>query len=136
MNGAFKTPTLRNVELTGPYFHNGGARTLLEVVEFYTRDADFKKTNIQDLDPDVGGISELQGNEAAQLDLVEFMKHLTDERVKYSRAPFDHPQLILPNGHSGVENGVALDGNIVLPAVGRDGGDPFRPFEEALTNGY
>jgi cytochrome c peroxidase len=136
VNGAFKTPTLRNVELTGPYFHNGGARNLLEVVEFYTRDADFKKTNIQDLDPDVGGISELQGNEAAQLDLVEFMKHLTDERVKYRRAPFDHPQLILPNGHSGVENGVALDENIVLPAVGRDGGDPFMPFEEALTNGY
>ena len=136
VNGAFKTPTLRNVELTGPYFHNGGARNLLEVVEFYTRGADFKKTNIQDLDPDVGGISELQGNEAAQLDLVEFMKHLTDERVKYRRAPFDHPQLILPNGHSGVENGVALDENIVLPAVGRDGGDPFMPFEEALTNGY
>ena len=136
INGAFKTPTLRNIELTGPYFHNGGAKNLLEVVEFYTRGADFKNTNIQDLDPDVGGISELQGNEDAQLDLVEFMKHLTDERVKFRKAPFDHPQLILPNGHTGVENGVALDNNIELPAVGRDGGDPFMPFEEALTNGY
>ena len=136
VNGAFKTPTLRNIELTGPYFHNGGTKNLLEVVEFYTRGADFKKTNIQDLDPDVGGISELQGNEAAQLDLVEFMKHLTDERVKFRKAPFDHPQLILPNGHSGVENGVALDNDFVLPAVGRDGGDPFMPFEEALETGY
>ncbi len=136
VNGAFKTPTLRNVELTGPYFHNGGAKNLLEVVEFYTRGADFKKTNIQDLDPDVGGIPELQGNEADQLALVEFMKHLTDERVKFRKAPFDHPEIILPNGHTGVENGVALDNNIVLPAVGREGGDPFMPFEEALESGY
>jgi cytochrome c peroxidase len=136
VNGAFKTPTLRNVELTGPYFHNGGAKNLLEVVEFYVRGADFKKTNIQDLDPDVGGIPELQGNEADQLALVEFMNHLTDERVKFRKAPFDHPELILPNGHSGVEDGVALDDNFVLPAVGREGGDPFMPFEEALETGY
>ncbi len=136
VNGAFKTPTLRNIELTGPYFHNGGAKNLLEVVEFYTRGADFKKANIQDLDPDVGGISELQGNEEDQLALVEFMKHLTDERVKFRKAPFDHPEIVLPNGHSGVENGVALDNDFVLPAVGRDGGDPFMPFEEALETGY
>lgn len=136
VNGAFKTPTLRNIELTGPYFHNGGSKNLLEVVEFYTRGADFKNTNIQDLDPDVNGIPELQGDEQAQLDLVEFMKHLTDERVKFRKAPFDHPQLILPNGHSGVQNGVALDETFVLPAVGRSGGSPFMPFEEALETGY
>lgn len=136
VDGAFKSSTLRNIELTGPYFHNGGTKNLLEVVEFYTRGADFKKTNIKDLDPDVGGIPELQGNEQAQLDLVEFMKHLTDERVKFRKAPFDHPQLILPNGVAGVENGVALDNVFELPAVGRDGGDPFMPFEEALETGY
>src|SRR5262249_39166833 len=33
VNGAFKTPGLRNVELTGPYMHNGGMRTLTEVVQ-------------------------------------------------------------------------------------------------------
>jgi cytochrome c peroxidase len=32
---AFKTPTLRNVELTGPYMHNGVFKTLEEVIEFY-----------------------------------------------------------------------------------------------------
>jgi cytochrome c peroxidase len=32
---AFKTPNLRNVELTAPYMHNGGFRTLDEVVDFY-----------------------------------------------------------------------------------------------------
>src|SRR5262249_4225444 len=32
--GAFKVPGLRNVELTGPYFHNGGKATLMQVVNF------------------------------------------------------------------------------------------------------
>lgn len=37
--GAFKVPTLRNVAVTGPYFHNGAIRTLREAVAFYaTRD--------------------------------------------------------------------------------------------------
>ena len=37
--GAFKVPTLRNVALTAPYFHNGRFATLREVVDFYvTRD--------------------------------------------------------------------------------------------------
>ena len=34
---AFRTVTVRMVELTGPYFHSGSARTLREVVEFYNR---------------------------------------------------------------------------------------------------
>ena len=37
VDGSFKTPTLRNVELTGPYFHNGSYATLEQVVEFYNR---------------------------------------------------------------------------------------------------
>ena len=32
---AFKTPTIRNVELTAPYMHNGVYSTLEEVIEFY-----------------------------------------------------------------------------------------------------
>ena len=35
--GAFKVPTLRNIALTAPYFHNGRFRTLQEVVGFYVR---------------------------------------------------------------------------------------------------
>ncbi len=34
---AFKTPTLRNVELTAPYMHNGVYATLEEVLDFYNR---------------------------------------------------------------------------------------------------
>ena len=37
--GAFKVPTLRNVELTAPYLHNGALATLRDAVAFYaTRD--------------------------------------------------------------------------------------------------
>jgi cytochrome c peroxidase len=36
-DGAFKIPSLRNVALTAPYCHNGDARTLREVLEFYSR---------------------------------------------------------------------------------------------------
>lgn len=135
VDGAFKTPTLRNIELTGPYMHNGGMKNLTEVVQFYTRGADFRHTNLLDLDPDVSGIPELQGNPEDIDAVVEFMKHLTDPRVKYQKAPFDHPELIIPNGHTGISNGQALDNNFVLPATGRNGGAPFGTFEEALNNG-
>jgi len=38
-DGRFKTPHLRNIELTAPYMHNGVLKTLKEVVHFYnTRD--------------------------------------------------------------------------------------------------
>jgi cytochrome c peroxidase len=36
-NGAFKTPTLREVSKTAPYMHDGSMATLEEVVEFYNR---------------------------------------------------------------------------------------------------
>lgn len=35
--GAFKTPTLRDVELTAPYMRNGSLKTLIDVVRFYNK---------------------------------------------------------------------------------------------------
>ena len=35
LKGAFKTPTLRDIELTAPYMHNGAYDTLNEVIEHY-----------------------------------------------------------------------------------------------------
>ncbi|MDD7887564.1 cytochrome-c peroxidase [Flavivirga sp. 57AJ16] len=32
---SFKTPTVRNIELTAPYFHNGAYETLEDVIDFY-----------------------------------------------------------------------------------------------------
>ena len=37
MKGAFKTPSLRDIELTAPYFHDGAAATLRDVVDHYVR---------------------------------------------------------------------------------------------------
>lgn len=91
--GAFKTPMLRNVKLTGPYFHNGGKATLEQVVDFYNRGGDFanpeKAKRIQKLGLDAG----------EQAALVDFLRNgLTDCRVENDVAPFDHPSLVLANG--------------------------------------
>jgi cytochrome c peroxidase len=135
VDGAFKTPTLRNIELTGPYMHNGGMKSLEEVVQFYTRGADFFHANLDDLDPDVNGISELQGNPAGVAAVVEFMLHLTDPRVKYQAAPFDHPEIFLPNGHEMPVASVAPDKLLRLPETGAAGGKPLHSFEHALEHG-
>jgi len=133
-DGAFKTPTLRNIELTAPYFHNGGTRTLLETVEFYNRGGDFFDENIADVDADMGRLRLTSKEKAA---LVAFMKALTDERVRHRRAPFDHPALSIPNGHEGSAVavtddgfGAAVDTFRLLPATGRNGGVPFTNFLE------
>jgi hypothetical protein len=62
------------------------------------------------------------------------MQSLTDDRVRFERAPFDHPQLFITNGHPGDQNAVTNDGTgqatttlLELPAVGRNGTTVPRP---------
>lgn len=143
VDGAFKVPTIRNVELTGPYFHNGGTASLEQVVEFYDRGGD--RRDVDDCTGNNGSNGDTSGfaNECSNLDpditllgftpeeeagLVAFMKTLTDERVRWERAPFDHPQLLIPNGHPGDQfnvtdggTGRARDDFLELPAVGAAG---------------
>ncbi|TMB37144.1 MAG: cytochrome C peroxidase [Deltaproteobacteria bacterium] len=99
IDGTFKTPSLRNVELTGPYFHNGGQATLMQVVDFYTRGGDFHEHNIANLDSDIDRIDGM--NEVGKQHIVDFLLSLTDERVRWEKAPFDHPELLVPNGSPG-----------------------------------
>jgi hypothetical protein len=112
VDGAFKTPGLRNVELTGPYFHNGGMATLRQVVQFYNRGGNFCSFNRRDLDPHITplGLSEEQEEQ-----LVAFLVSLTDPRVKYKADPFDHPELRIP------EDGRDTVGTRTLKAVGARG---------------
>ena len=70
MNSAFKTPTLRNVALTFPYFHDGSLRTLAEVIAFYNRGGDAPQRHPL--------IRPLGLDAAAQADLVTFLEALTD----------------------------------------------------------
>jgi len=142
VNGAFKTPGLRNIELTGPYFHNGSMVTLKQVVDFYVRGTNFHEDNIADLDPFVGGINSLKNNEPDQAALIDFMLALTDERVRWERAPFDHPQLFVPDGHKAKITGdprrvKALSDNVIeIPAVGSTGRTqtqgPLKPFLDPI----
>lgn len=123
--GAFKTPSLRNVELTGPYFHNGGKATLMQVIDFYNRGGDFGRDNAPITDPT---IRPLGLTESEKQDLVAFLLSLTDERVRFERAPFDHPSICVPDGHQGStmavavdSNGDAVDINRCIDAVGKRG---------------
>ncbi len=98
-NGSFKVPQLRNVELTGPYFHNGGMLTLRQVIDFYSRGGDFPMTNASDRDPLITDLHVDFGalfTETDKVALVDFLIALTDSRVKFERAPFDHPEIIIP----------------------------------------
>jgi cytochrome c peroxidase len=51
---AFKTPSLRNLALTAPYFHNGSFRTLAEVVDFYAKGSAQGLGIDIEIDPDAG----------------------------------------------------------------------------------
>lgn len=72
LKGAFKTPTLRNINQTAPYMHNGQYKTLMEVVEHYDRGGDFKENLSPNIEP-------LKLSSAEKRQLVEFMNTLTGE---------------------------------------------------------
>ena len=122
VNGAVKTPDLRNIELTGPYFLNGGQATLAQVVDFYSRGGDFPSA---DVDPRLERVSFSADDQAA---VVAFLKSLTDERVRSQSAPFDHPSLVVPNGMTLDGSGNPVEQTITLPATGAGGGAPLPKF--------
>lgn len=72
MKGAFKTPTLRDIALTAPYFHDGSAKTLEEVVAHYAKGG-VVKTN---LSPEM---KKLTLSKQDKEDLVAFLKALTSK---------------------------------------------------------
>ncbi len=131
-DGVFKAPGLRNVELTAPFMHNGGMLTLRQVVDFYSRGAGDDSVN-----PRLRVLNLSDENKEA---LVAFMKGLTDERVRLDKAPFDHPQLFVPDGHPGNQTSVTDDGTgkatdtlMEIPAVGRNGGSGTPNFLTAAA---
>ncbi len=72
--GAFKTPALRDVELTAPYMHDGSVKTLLDAVRFYNRGGE--RNPALDLRVRTLGLTE-EGMSA----LVEFLRALTSDEV-------------------------------------------------------
>lgn len=130
VDGAFKVPGLRNVELTAPYFHNGGQVDLPAVLEFYSRAGDAHEEMVT-LDGVRVELMEILGlTEDEKAALLAFLLSLTDERVRYQKAPFDHPQLFIPNGPGAPRSIVPGDQMVEIPAVGRHGGPPQKKFLE------
>ena len=87
--GEFRTPSLRNVSMRGPFMHNGSKATLTDVVEFYNRGGDFPAPNIN-----TNLIRPLNLTAGQKADLIAFLtRPLTDPRVAASSAPFDRPTL-------------------------------------------
>lgn len=68
--GAYKTPTLRNIDLTAPYMHDGSIKTLEDVVEYYDKGGDSNSF----LNP---AIFPLSLSKQEKTDLVSFLKSLT-----------------------------------------------------------
>ena len=77
LRGAFKTPTLRNVELTPPYMHNGVFATLDEVIEFYRDVTKFAPSEVEGMKSRMLSMT-IQIDEKEKLALIAFLKTLTD----------------------------------------------------------
>lgn len=77
-DGRFKVPSLRNIEVTAPYMHDGRFRSLEEVVEFY--DSGVQKSPV--LDPLLrerdGTPAQLRLSTEDKAALVAFLRTLTD----------------------------------------------------------
>lgn len=72
--GKFKTPSLRNIELTAPYMHDGRFQTLDEVIDHYNTGFRYAAN----LDPNL--YFAVKGRMSAQekADIIAFLKTLTD----------------------------------------------------------
>src|SRR5262249_34030916 len=135
-DGAFKTSGLRNVELTAPYFHNGGSSTLKQVIDFYNRGGNFPQENEAHFDPNIVPL----GLTSTEVDaLVALMIAMTDDRVRCQQAPFDHPQLFVPDlpvDGSAVPTSFVSKGKKVgvVKQVGKSSScTPFKTFVQNLA---
>lgn len=151
VDGGFKTPSVRNVALTPPYFHNGQYSNLRQVVQFYVRggsrrDKDLVPGHMNDTG-DTSGTGPLGKSSIpvagsnfgtnvdffirdvkstdSQIDaIVAFLLSLTDNRVRCDAAPFDHPELTVFDGHraSDINKDKKADDILkTVPAVGANG---------------
>ena len=78
--GAFKTPTLREIEHTGPYMHDGRMTTLEEVVEHYDKGGIPNPQLDQRIKP-------LNLSDREKSDLIAFLRALSGEGWQQIKAP-------------------------------------------------
>ena len=75
IEGEFKTPTLRNVALSGPYMHDGSLKTLKDVVDFYAGGGNSNPYLDKEIKP-------LNLSAQDRADLVKFLESLTGDMPK------------------------------------------------------
>jgi cytochrome c peroxidase len=92
--GAYKATTLRNIELTGPYMHDGRFKTLEEVIDFYSQGIIWSPYVHPLMHHAYDGGIQLTSNEKA--DLIAFIKTLRDDSFLTNPAYGPPPQL--PDG--------------------------------------
>lgn len=80
--GRFKAPSLRNIELTAPYMHDGRFSTLEKVVEHYNSGIKSHPTLSPALTDANNNPVQLNLNESERAALVAFLKSLTDNSVR------------------------------------------------------
>lgn len=73
--GRFRVPTLRNIELTAPYMHDGRFETLERVIEHYAAGGRPERSERSPVDP---AIRQLDLTAQEKTALVEFLRSLTD----------------------------------------------------------
>ena len=95
---AFKTPTVRNVEITGPYMHNGAFTSLEDVVEFYNKGGGLGLG--LDVPNQTLPEGELKLSNREIKDLIAFMKSLTDT-TGLNQKPVSIPEI---NGSAELKN--------------------------------
>lgn len=82
--GKFRAPSLRNIELTAPYMHDGSIETLSDVVDFYSRGGRLLASGVNAGDGKLnpfkdGFIGGFEISESEKTDLINFLKSLTDK---------------------------------------------------------
>ena len=83
LHGAFKVPSLRNIELTAPYMHDGRLKTLDSVFRHYNQRVQPHPTLDRRLQGRRGaGAVRLNLNSRERRALVAFMKTLTDNEFQ------------------------------------------------------
>ena len=121
-SGLFKAPSLRNIEVTGPYMHDGRFETLEEVIDHYSEGIEENEWNSTAPNP----LANFEFTDTEKADLKAFLLTLTDESFltdpKWSD-PFETPS----STHTNLIESVVLKPNpmseIASISFNNDGGE-------------
>lgn len=86
----FRVPTLRNIQFTKPYMHDGRFETLQEVIEHYTSNVQKSSTLAKELQ------NKIELTHIEKVDLLVFLRTLTDKEFLFNKR-FSFPKSLLTN---------------------------------------